>query len=273
MKLRTALAIALTAVTVVVAACGDDDGGGGEDTAALSIVVDEKGIEAPASAEAGLVEMTLRNDGEDAHQAQLIRVEGGHTADEVLELLTGESSRIPDWFVGGGGVGTTKPGQTSTVTQELMPGSYAIVDLSATKPQSTDFEVSGEATDAALPETDATVRASEYTFEASGLEPGKNTFLFENAGQELHHIVASPVKADATPAQIKKYFQTEEESEDPFTEGEAGDLETAVLDSGQSQLADLDLEAGRYAFMCFIPDRAGGPPHAAKGMITVEDIG
>ena len=29
-----------------------------------------------------------------------------------------------------------------------------------------------------------------------------------------------------------------------------------------------DLKPGKYALLCFISDRQGGPPHIAKGMIT-----
>ena len=276
MKLTTPLAAAMLALVFALSACGDDDDDGGTEdqssATALSIITGDKGIQAPASVEAGLVEITLENDGKDNHEAQLIRLEGGHTAEEALSVLTGQSSKIPDWFVGGGGVGTARPGESRTATQVLEPGSWAIVDLGAEKPQSTALEVTGEPGDAELPEAEATITASEYTFEASGLQPGANTILFENAGQELHHVIANPVKPDATVAQITRFFETEEKSADPFTKGEAGDIETAVLDDGGSQLVDLDLESGKYALMCFIPDRDGGPPHAAKGMITIEEI-
>jgi hypothetical protein len=40
------------------------------------------------------------------------------------------------------------------------------------------------------------------------------------------------------------------------------------LDGGEEQLTEVDLKPGNYALMCFIPDRAGGPPHVAKGMIS-----
>jgi hypothetical protein len=37
---------------------------------------------------------------------------------------------------------------------------------------------------------------------------------------------------------------------------------------------EIDLESGRtYAVVCFLPDRAGGPPHAAKGMLSVFSVG
>ena len=273
MKFAAPLAAAMLTLALGLAACGDDDETEDQSSAAaLSIIADDNGIQAPESVGAGLVEITLENTGEQNHEAQLIRLEGDHTAEEALSVITGESSKIPDWFVGGGGVGTARPGETRTATQVLEPGSWAIVDTGAEKPQSAALEVTGEPGDAEVPEAEATITASEYTFESSGLAPGANTVLFENVGEELHHVIASPLKPDATTAQITRFFETEEKSPDPFTEGEAGDIETAVLDSGGSQLVDLDLESGKYALMCFIPDRAGGPPHAAKGMITIEEI-
>ena len=59
---------------------------------------------------------------------------------------------------------------------------------------------------------------------------------------------------------------TTEKGEPPLEETNAE--ETAVIDSGEAQLTEVDLKSGSYALLCFIPDRAGGPPHAAKGMIS-----
>jgi hypothetical protein len=286
MKLTALLAAVMLAAVMALAACGDDDddenggGGGGDETAeaaTLEIESTEAGggersrISAPESVEAGLVEVSFTNAGKKDHEAQILRLEGGHTAEEALRVLTGDQQRIPPWVTDGGGVGTTKPGETRTATQVLEPGNYMVIDFDQNG--IAPFEVTGEATDAELPETDATVTASEYTFETSGLRPGANTILFENTGAELHHIIANPVKPDATPKQVARFFQSGEKTKNPFQEGaeEAG-VETAVIDGGVSQVVDLELEAGEYAFQCFIPDRAGGPPHAFKGMITIEEV-
>ena len=239
---------------------------------ALSIIGTDSGLQAPKSVEAGVAEITFENTGKNEHEAQLIRIEGDHTPQDVIDSITSESGKIPDWLSGGGGVGTTEPGQTRTVTQVLEPGSYAIVNTDAKKPQSAALEVTGEAAGGDLPETDATVTASEYTFETSGLKAGSNRFLFENTGKELHHIIAGPVKPDATREQVSKYYQSDGKSKNPFRGDEEAGVSTAVIDGGESQVVELDLPAGKYAFQCFIPDRKGGPPHAFKGMITIEEV-
>jgi len=47
---------------------------------------------------------------------------------------------------------------------------------------------------------------------------------------------------------------------------------TPVLDGGVAQVTDLELKKGKNVLLCFISDRAGGPPHVAKGMIAEVDI-
>ena len=45
-----------------------------------------------------------------------------------------------------------------------------------------------------------------------------------------------------------------------------------MLDSGVKQVFQGTLQPGKYALVCFLPDRAGGPPHVAKGMIVEVDV-
>jgi len=44
---------------------------------------------------------------------------------------------------------------------------------------------------------------------------------------------------------------------------------TARIDGGTKQVIELDLDKpGKYALLCFVSDRKGGPPHGAQGMIA-----
>jgi hypothetical protein len=48
---------------------------------------------------------------------------------------------------------------------------------------------------------------------------------------------------------------------------------TAVVGPGESLTTTFDQTAGKYVFLCFITDRAGGPPHAiAHDMIQEVDV-
>jgi hypothetical protein len=289
--------LAAFALCLVPAACGDDDSSdsdsassGSSEAATLQFTTTEQGknkvtIEAPKTIEAGAVEVTLRNDGKGPHDAQLIRVDGNRSADDVIGATvdTEDGAPIPAWVHGGGGLGTVKPGQIATVTEVLEPGTYYVVDSETSggegegKPNArkggvAKLTVTGEAS-GELPATDATISAKEYGFEVTGdFKAGKNTFTFENTGEELHHVLAFPIVKGKTIADAKKLFASQSEPKGPPPVDFEGGVSTSVLDGGEEQIADFDLKKGKYALICFINNRKGGPPHVAMGMIAELDV-
>lgn len=269
-----AVCVATAFALAALAACGSSD----EDQK-LSFEISAQGketkITGPESAETGLTEITLANEGESEADLQLLRVEGDHSADEVVEALGGVISGkpFPDWFFGGGGVGTTGPGESATVTQVLEPGTYFAVNTETDGPPEpkalASFEVTGDASDETV-EGDATVTAGEYVFTSEEpLPAGKNEIVFDNIGAQPHHLLASKLEGDATAEDALTFFKTEK-GKPPLSE--KGTQATAVIEGGEAQLVDLDLEPGRYAFYCFITDRQGGPPHALKGMVSEIEV-
>ena len=275
--LRAVFLVALLAlVPTAVAACGGDETSDESQSIVFIASNADNGIAVtgPPTAESGRTEISLNNESEKAADLQLLRVEGDHSADEVAAALTGATrgQPLPDWFFAGGGVGLTGPGESQTVTQILEPGTYYAFDTNSrtTSPElGSELTVSGDPSDQTL-EADATVSAFEYDFKADGLTTGDNEVLFENTGSQPHHVIYAPIVGDATRSEIEKAIR-EDQAQPPI------DLEneraTAVLDSGGRQLVDLDFaEPGRYALLCFVSDRQGGPPHAFKGMIAEVDV-
>ena len=286
---RWAAVAAVAAIAAIgVAGCGDDDdeetaGGGAAEPTVLALEAtaqgDRKAIEMPETVQAGAVEIRLTNSDDLPREAQIIRVTGGQSPEEVVEAVSGEEGApIPDFVQDGGGVAPVEPGQTGTVTQVLQPGDYVVIDLfeeegenaesNASLCATASFTVEGEATDATLPETDATITAEDYSFSAEGLTAGANTVRFENTGEELHHAILFPINEGVEFSEVEEAFSSEEPPEGPPPvdfENQAG---TAVIDGGVAQNVEFDLQAGRYAALCFIQDREGGPPHVAKGMIS-----
>jgi hypothetical protein len=262
------------AAALALAACGDSGG----DAQSLSFALGGEGqtvkFSGPESAESGEAEITFNNETKDEAELQLIRVEGDHSAEEVVEGLKDASSGkpFPDWFFAGGGVSTAKPGESKTVTQVLEPGTYYTTNTEAGLPDPGSIvavKVTGEESEEEL-EADGTVKAVEYTFEDDGLEAGENEIAFQNEGAQPHHLIIAPIKGDATIEDVKAAIK-DEKGPPPIEEKET-QTATAVVEGGESQLVDVDLKPGRYAFMCFISDRQGGPPHAVKGMVKEVDI-
>jgi hypothetical protein len=269
------LAVCLVAASLAVvglAACGDD-----EEAQSLTFTVSGDGeaakLSGPGSADPGLAEITLKNESDRDGEAQLIRVEGDHTPEEVTEGLKAATGgkAFPEWFFAGGGVGTTAAGASQTVTQVLEPGTYYAFDTESGKSDAASaptLEVSGETSDESL-EGDETVDAFEYGFEADPLPSGEVEVAFENTGTQPHHLLAAKLKGQSTAEDVEKFFESEK-GQPPFEE--KGFTSTAVIEGGEDQLVTLDLQPGRYVLFCFISDREGGPPHALKGMVDEVEV-
>jgi hypothetical protein len=282
MKLSKLLVALMLAAAMALAACGDDDddGGDGEDdeaetpaaSATLRINSTPSGaLGIDGSLRAGVTRIILNNVGRRPASAQLIRVEGEHSRQEFEKAFAGagQGKPIPDWLHAEGGPGTTEPGDSTSVTQELPAGTYYAVNDEPDEPAFSSFEVSADGEGGELPETDATITAREYSFEAEGLTAGKNTILFENAGKEPHHVIALPMQQGATVADVRRFLTTEKGR--PPVDFEQGAF-TSVTGGGKDMAVELELKKGRYALVCFISDRAGGPPHVAKGMVSATEV-
>lgn len=261
-----------------MAACGDDDNGNGGDggtTAAdtapaqLTIALAGREMTVDGEPEAGLTEITFRNDGRGEHEAQLVRVEGDESEAEVIRQFnaTGEGRPTPDWLRAAGGAGPAAAGEEVSSTQVLEPGAYYAVDSSGgRRPAYVRFEVTGEASDAELPAADATITARDFSFEASGLRAGVNEVTFDNTGREIHHVIAFPLAEGRTADDFRRFIASDDSSGPPPVDFEGGSGSSA-FDGGTSGNVQLRLRRGDYVLVCFISNRAGGPPHATFGMV------
>ena len=77
---------------------------------------------------AGRVQLTLRNEGTEAHQVQLGRVQPGTTVDSFVHAYhhhgSGAAEKLLEWQTGVNGV---EPGRTGTVVGDVEPGHYLMV--------------------------------------------------------------------------------------------------------------------------------------------------
>ena len=260
------------ALVLTVTACGDDDPA--QQTKPVSATFELSGsgkqakLNGPESIEAGLVRIEFTNSSKERGGIQLFRGTEGHSGIEAREAAAewgDEGEPLPEWVKIEGGTPWADPGKTSFAVQELPAGDYMAVDFDSNA--RTRLKVTGGAKDAKLPSGGARIEATEYRFTATGLKAGVNTVEFANVGKQPHFFAAVPFKRRATVREVREYLRNQE-GESPLVEDEGAEMISAVLDGGGKQVIELDLEKGRYALGCFVPDRAGGPPHAFKGMIS-----
>ena len=268
---------AAMALCLFAAACGSDDS---SDPSSVSITASgPKGkvtFDVPDKVDAGAAEITLDNQAEEGTDAQLLRVEGDYTEDQVIgELLKAvKGEPVADWLIAAGGPDLTAPGDSTTVTEDLSAGTYYVVGTEG-QPATplSSFEVSGDG-GADLPEADATVDAQEYTFTSDGdLPSGESKLLLDNKGATWHHFLVAKLADGKTIDDAKKFLTSEGDAGGPPPfEGE-NPIESSVLDAGESQLVDANLSPGKYVFFCFLSDKqTGGPPHVVKGMVSEIDV-
>ena len=170
--------LVLVAASLVVGACGEDDEP--EQAAAatpnkLAITASEAGkqsrLSIPRSVPAGLVTVELTNTGKVSHEAQLIRLDRGHTPHEALRVIAAEGAPSPAWIHAAGGTGPAPPRGSSSATQRLSPGTYMVYDApflnegQGVKFGVATFKVDGQADGGELPKPTANV---ERTSTASG---------------------------------------------------------------------------------------------------------
>ena len=292
------LVLALTAL--VVAGCGDDDDkdksskAPDEPTKAttMSITTTDIGkkqfkMEAPKSIEGGLVTVNFRNASKVKHEAQLIRLDGGHTVKEVLKIVSVEKPVIPDWFQAEGGVAGTEPGQTGTATVKLPPGDYAVIDTESGDMEgpppsafgaTANFKVTGD-NGGVFKDTPAKIAVKdkghhEYEWVTSNLKAGKTELTFDNTkSKEIHLVVGFPILGNATIADVRKFLsQRGKPSGPPPVDFEKG-FNTAVLDGKRKETTTVTLVKGRNALVCFLHDRDGkGKPHTEEGLLKEVEV-
>lgn len=287
------LALALGLVPLALASCGEDSGGGGGGASTepaaqpttLSITTSDLpggrfSTQAPESIRGGLVKIVFKNAGRMPHEAQLIRVDGNRSVQEAVKIITSEDQRTPSWIHGAGGVGTTGPGQQATAISNLPAGRYAVIDTGGgpgegpppvTRGALAEFQVSG-GQPGELPATQARIVAKDageenHAFLVTGLKAGRNTVLFDNRSDQIHHAILAPILPGKTFAEVKKALSSEEPPSGPPPVDFEKTISTVVLDGQTQQVVDMQLQPGRYVVTCFVADREGGPPHIAEGMI------
>jgi plastocyanin len=274
-------AVALTAMIGLLSACGDS----GNPVALTVKATSSNGqfaFDMPKQIDGGTVALTFQNADTQPHELGMVRVKAGTSEADVTDKLLGsaDGAPVPDFVLGGGGVGFAAPSRKVTATQKLEPGTYVYfctfgdgaavhykhgmlgtVTVNGTKGK-------GGLGDSAESITAKETTKSKYTFDVGSLKAGTNKLLFKNDGpNQIHHAQFFPINKGSSFADVKTFFTSQDTGNAPppvdFEKGSG----TTVLVPGQSQVVDVTLAKGNYVVLCFLNDRAGGPPHFTKGML------
>jgi plastocyanin len=295
--------LAVLALFAGVAACGDDDGdsatttttadeGGGGEEAITITAVDYAFEGAPEVLPGGRITVNFDNQGEVAHEIALVEI-GDTSLEQFLEDFPPvlEGGPFPDYADQVAVPIETEGGGSGEVTFTIGEGTYALfcaLDGDADAPEPAEgeepepgephyargmaqtIEVGATDGDADLPEGDATITATDYTFDHD-IEAGDTTINFLNDGPAQVHfagvsVFPEGVDAAAAEAAFEALLASEEDSPPPEGTPEPEDIGFSGVYStglGGQFTVPGGFESGRtYLLVCFVSDRSGGPPHA-----------
>ncbi|SFF29122.1 hypothetical protein [Blastococcus tunisiensis] len=116
----------------------------------------------------------------------------------------------------------------------------------------------------------------DYEFEGipDSIEAGTVAVTFHNEGEELHEIGLARIDDDVTMPVEELLVLPEEQAMSMVTFTGA-----AFAEPGSSDTTFLQLEPGRYAAVCFVPEgtthhqEGEGPPHFTLGMVAEFTVG
>lgn len=111
------------------------------------------------------------------------------------------------------------------------------------------------------------VAADDYTYDAPDqVTAGPRRLSLHNSGAEPHHAQLFRLADDATTDELLTVLESGDPAELTALGTFAGG--TGVVDPASTSRADavVDLSAGRYALVCFLPT-ADGVPHYSEGMV------
>ena len=109
------------------------------------------------------------------------------------------------------------------------------------------------------------IRAHDYSFEGpTQIEAGPTSITLQNEGQEPHHVQLVRLNDGVSPEQFQTALQQGIEAALPLMTWVGG---PGIVASGESQEVAIELAAGTYLLLCFVPDSEGAP-YLAKGMVA-----
>jgi hypothetical protein len=245
---------------------------------AITITADAEGYELPQAVQSGWTEVTLVNESDGQRQAAIFRLEDGNTMADLAAFLQQGVPGFPEWLTAVGGPSGIFPGAQGSVTVDLQPGDYVVLDAipddtgvpGLAKGYLAPFTVTEESNGMAAPEANSVLGLADYAFtvDPEALAAGSYTFEVSNSGPtESHEVAIIQLDEGASVQDFLDYLANEAPQGPPPGHGVGG---TAGIAVDETAYVSLDLESGvSYGLLCFLPSGANlGAPHFALGMVS-----
>lgn len=270
MPVPRTLRVAALALCVASAACSTASAEPDRAPHVVTISAADFAFQLPDTLPAGRLTLRMANTGADLHHVSVVKLEDGHTAAELLEIVKAHQA-FPAWARELGGPNAVVPGDTSEVTLDLPAGSYAFICVIPSpdgvphimKGMFKPVVVAGAPAPASEPRHDAVMVLDDYAFGLKGtLAAGRRTIRVENAAAQPHEVAFVHLAPGKTGHDVLQWL---EKREGPPPGRPVGGITGMV--QGHVNYVTADFAPGEYALICFLPDAKDGRPHFLHGMI------
>ena len=238
----------------------------------VTVTASDFAFQLPDTVDAGLTTFRLVNDGPDLHHIQLMRLDPGHTMEELMAAMK-TPGPPPAWVHDVGGPNAPTPGDTTEAALDLTAGHYVLLCM-IPGPDGVPHIMKGMAhglvvrpavvqVAASAPATDVDITLDDYTFTLSRpLTAGRHVLRVTNQASQSHEVLIVKLAPGKTAQDVVNWV--EQRDGPPPGEALGG---TTALAKGVVNYVMTDLTPGEYALLCFIPDAADGRPHVMHGMM------
>jgi hypothetical protein len=254
----------------VVAHDGEHDNA---DVPEVAIEKSADGYNVPAELPEGVVHVTFNNTAETPIDATFARLNDGVTVDALLQALGEGGPMAALQMVALTGGTSVEPGATGDLYVSFKPGSYVLLDMGENAPPPAAFTVvDAEGEGAAAPQSDAQVALLDFAFSAPlQLNAGEQLWQIDNKGSQWHEMVVFKIDEDTTVSQLNTIVQQVAGGEDPSAAPPPAGF-MFPISQGESAWVHMNLDAGTYVAICFLPDFASGTAHYEHGMMQVINV-
>lgn len=268
---RYATPVVLT-LLMAVALTGCLVGGTSATAAKLDMVAKDHSFTAPAQVGAGWVTVSLDNQGQSPHHAQLLHLNQGVSVEQFQATLRDNPPAVLGLATLAGGPGVVDPGGSQATTTFLEPGSYIVICVvpdeqgvpHAAHGMLAPLEVVPGGAYGQEPKADAEVSMVDFGFILPDTIPaGEQTWKIVAAGKQPHEMLLLKL-AEGKTLQDAQAWMHQPAGAPPFSN--AGGLQG--IDPGEAGYLHLELSPGNYVVLCHVPDPASGKAHLELGMIA-----
>ena len=243
----------------------------------VTITARDYTLDSPDTLPEGAVTLRLVNQGKEFHHIWIARLEGGRTVDDVLAALRTHGP-LPAWVKDAGGPNAPRPeGGENSATVTLVPGNYIVACLIPSpdgiphlmKGMVRPLTVVKTGRPAPAPEGDVIMTLRDYSFFFSRpLAAGTHVIEVRNEGTRWHEFELVQLAPGKTPHDVIAFIDHGIGSPPGLPIGGVSPL----MPGGVSWF-HADLQPGRYALICFLPDRKDGKQHFEHGMMQEIEVG